>query len=206
MEFRSENRAFVVPNISDMRKQVAGLSGIVQRIANQKEVFDGSYYLFCNNKRNIVKVLYWDFDAFELCQKKSERGWKFHWIEDRRRKNLIEIDPVLARQLVHGVNIWKRMNNVKEVQNKMLPDRETLRKVIAERMASDEYHIKPAYIDSGYGKTNYVDKRGLIHDGGPNGEIIDFIGFTPDQKARLDDMEKKSRGGDSDSPLAPMPR
>jgi hypothetical protein len=206
MEFKSENRAFVVPNNSDMRKQVAGLSNIVQRIASQKDVFEGSYYIFCNSKRNIVKILYWDFDAFELCQKKSERGWKFHWIEDKRRKNLIEIDPVLARQLVHGVNIWKRMNKIKEVEDHMLPDRETLRKVIAERMASDEYNVKPGYFDSGYGKTNYMDKKGLIHDSGPNGEIIDFVGFTDEQKARLDEMRKKKRGGDSDSPLAPMPR
>jgi hypothetical protein len=62
----------------------------------------------------------------------------------------------------------------------IITDKDTLEKVIKEREASENLpKVKQQYIDAE--GTLYVDKKGLIHKDGPNGEIIDYIGFTDEQ-------------------------
>jgi hypothetical protein len=65
----------------------------------------------------------------------------------------------------------------------------TLQKVISERMESDEVISKEGYIDSEYGKTLYLDSKGLVHKDGPEGKIVDYVGWTGEQKARLKDPD-----------------
>jgi hypothetical protein len=73
---------------------------------------------------------------------------------------------------------------------------ETLQKVIAERMGSEKTVGQEGYIDGEYEKTLYLDSKGLIHKDNPDGEIVDYIGYTNKQKERLKDPDS----------IAPMPR
>jgi hypothetical protein len=79
---------------------------------------------------------------------------------------------------------------------KPFPNPETLKKVIAERTESDEVIGKEGYINAEYGKTLYMDKKGLIHKNDPSGDIIDYIGYTNEQKEKLKNSDT----------IAPMPR
>ena len=57
----------------DMRKSFDGLSGLIRSELNA-DPLSGSLFVFCNRRKNIVKVLYWDRDGFAIWHKRLERG------------------------------------------------------------------------------------------------------------------------------------
>jgi transposase len=60
-----------------MRKSINGLSAIVQGSFHQ-DPFDGALFVFCNGKRDRIKILEWDGDGFWLYLKRLEKG-HFRW-------------------------------------------------------------------------------------------------------------------------------
>lgn len=61
----------------DFRKAINGLSLIVETAMNQS-IFDGGLFVFCNKKRDKLKILYWDNTGFCLWHKRLEQD-KFMW-------------------------------------------------------------------------------------------------------------------------------
>ena len=68
----SPTRVFIAPGVTDMRKAINGLSLLV---TDQMELdpFSGHLFAFCNRKRDMVKILYWDRNGFCLWQKRLEK-------------------------------------------------------------------------------------------------------------------------------------
>lgn len=56
-----------------MRKSFDGLCGIV-RSELKTDPLSGSLFVFCNRRRNMVKLLYWERDGFVIFYKRLERG------------------------------------------------------------------------------------------------------------------------------------
>ncbi|MBN1226395.1 MAG: IS66 family insertion sequence element accessory protein TnpB, partial [Deltaproteobacteria bacterium] len=48
---------------TDMRKSINGLSILVERNM-ELDPFSGHLYVFCNRRRNMLKILYWDRNGF----------------------------------------------------------------------------------------------------------------------------------------------
>jgi transposase len=96
-------RIFVKPGATDMRKQQAGLSVVVQNLLND-DPFSGRFYLFCNRKRNLLKILYWENNGFCLWQKRLEKD-TFPWPKNGGEAR--EIDKRQLRLLLEGLDIWK---------------------------------------------------------------------------------------------------
>lgn len=61
----------------DFRKAINGLSLIVSH-GMELNVFDRAMYVFCNKKRDKIKILYWDQTGFCLWHKRLEKD-KFMW-------------------------------------------------------------------------------------------------------------------------------
>ena len=61
----------------DFRKQINGLSLIVSE-QMQLDVFARCVFVFCNKRRDKLKVLYWDQTGFCLWHKRLEQD-KFRW-------------------------------------------------------------------------------------------------------------------------------
>lgn len=61
----------------DFRKAINGLSIIVDNSMGQN-IFDAGLFVFCNKKRDKLKVLYWDETGFCLWHKRLEKD-KFMW-------------------------------------------------------------------------------------------------------------------------------
>jgi transposase len=103
MELRKEPKVFVRLGFTDMRKQINGLSSIVQQLSPEGP-FDGSYYVFCGKTRRVAKILYWDKTGFCLWQKRLEQD-KFPW--PREGSDMDEMARQNIRLLLKGIDVWK---------------------------------------------------------------------------------------------------
>ena len=57
----------------DMRKSFDGLYGIIKNDFH-RDVRDGGLFMFLNQRRNRIKLLYWDTDGIAIWMKRLERG------------------------------------------------------------------------------------------------------------------------------------
>jgi len=101
---------YVRAGSTDMRKQINGLSVLVQEEL-KGDIFSGALFLFCNRSRRIVKVLWWDRTGFCLWQKRLEGRRKFPWPKDR--EGVRRIDEVQLGMLLRGIDFWGEHREVK---------------------------------------------------------------------------------------------
>jgi transposase len=66
-------RVFVCTQPTDMRKSFDGLSGLVTEVF-QAELLSGHLFVFCNRRRDRLKILAWDRDGLCLWYKRLEAG------------------------------------------------------------------------------------------------------------------------------------
>jgi len=98
----SHCRIYVRPGATDMRKQMAGLSAVVQNLLKENP-FSGNLFVFCNRRRNLLKILYWEINGFCCWQKRLEKD-RFPWPKDE--KEVLQITERQVRLLLEGLDIW----------------------------------------------------------------------------------------------------
>jgi transposase len=70
-------RVFLAAGPTDMRKGFDGLADLVRhRLAGNP--LDGHLYVFCNKRKNRLKILCFDGSGLWICTKRLERG-NFSW-------------------------------------------------------------------------------------------------------------------------------
>ena len=99
----SQLKVFVRPGPTDMRKQSRALAVVVEQEMGL-DPFAASLYVFCNRRRDLLKVLYWDLNGFALWQKRLEKH-KFAWPETEEM--VCEIDELRLRWLLEGIDFWR---------------------------------------------------------------------------------------------------
>jgi transposase len=70
-------KVYLTLGSTDMRKSIDGLSLLVNERL-ELSPFSGHLFAFCNRKRNMVKILYWDTNGFCLWHKRLEKQ-AFKW-------------------------------------------------------------------------------------------------------------------------------
>jgi transposase len=97
-------RVYIATGITDMRKSINGLSILV---ADQLELdpLSGHVFAFCNRKRDIIKILYWDRNGFCLFQKRLEKD-QFQWPETE--KSVVNIRGHELSWLLDGLSLYQR--------------------------------------------------------------------------------------------------
>lgn len=70
---------FLACGATDFRKQADSLAAIVSMQFHLDPFADQYVFLFCNRKRNGIKILRYDSNGFILASKKLLDGMKFQW-------------------------------------------------------------------------------------------------------------------------------
>ncbi len=88
----------------DFRKSINGLSIIVETDMNLSAL-NGTLFVFCNKKRDKLKLLYWDKTGFALWYKRLEKE-RFKWPRKISEK-AIELTESQLHWLLEGYDITK---------------------------------------------------------------------------------------------------
>ena len=102
-------KIYIYRQFVDFRKSINGLSVIVDSEMGL-DLRQNALFIFCNQKRTHMKILYFDRSGFALWLKKLEEA-KFSWPK-KIEKDVIEISSKDIELLLEGVNIWTRFENV----------------------------------------------------------------------------------------------
>lgn len=93
-------RVYLALGSTDMRKEINGLSILVESTLSL-DPFSGHLFVFCNRRRTMLKILYWDRNGFALFQKRLEKD-RFCWPETREA--VLEIGPRDLNFLIEGLD------------------------------------------------------------------------------------------------------
>lgn len=87
------DRVYLACGSTDLRKSIDGLAALVSQTF-RLDPFAPALFVFCNRKRDKLKILHWDHNGFWLYYRRLERG-RFQWPPVTDRQTL----TVTRRQL-----------------------------------------------------------------------------------------------------------
>lgn len=97
---------FLACGATDFRKQIPGLVAMVQ-MQFRLDPYHGSHaFIFCNKKRDSIKVLRYDANGFVLATKKLLDDMKFQW--PRTPDEVKEISFQQVEWLLQGLEIEQK--------------------------------------------------------------------------------------------------
>lgn len=71
------DKVYLACGSTDMRRSIDGLAAIVQECFSLN-VFSASLFVFCNKKRDRIKILFWQHNGFWLYFRRLEKGNNHH--------------------------------------------------------------------------------------------------------------------------------
>ena len=86
----------------DFRKGINGLAVLVEAVLTL-DPFSAQLFVFCNRRRDRIKILYWERNGFCLWQKRLERD-KFPWPRSEGAARAITVEQL--RMLLAGIDFW----------------------------------------------------------------------------------------------------
>lgn len=92
---------YLAKGSTDLRKSIDGLALIVQE-SFALNPFSACLFVFCNRKRDKIKILRWESSGFWLYYKRLERG-RFQWPTETNGSRTCPIDERQLRWLLEGL-------------------------------------------------------------------------------------------------------
>jgi transposase len=101
--FGSATRVYVAIGATDMRKGFEGLFGIV-RDRLLIDPLSGHVFVFCNARKNRLKILYWDGSGLWICSKRLEKG-RFSWPGQGDENGKVRLSQEQLTMLIGGIEL-----------------------------------------------------------------------------------------------------
>ncbi len=105
LTFAATIKVYLALGATDMRKSFDGLAGSVRSLLAE-DPLSGHLFAFCNRRRNMVKIIYWDGAGFWLVAKRLARG-TFAWPSPQHDQPSLELRPDQLSALLGGVDLEK---------------------------------------------------------------------------------------------------
>lgn len=102
LNVNSVDRVYLARGSTDLRKSIDGLAILVKE-GFDLDPFSSSLFVFCNRKRDKLKILHWDHNGFWLYYRRLEKG-TFHWPSEGNAVPL-SIDRRQLRWLLDGLSL-----------------------------------------------------------------------------------------------------
>lgn len=109
-------RVYLSCGATDMRKSIDGLMGIV-RNSFELDPFGEAIFVFCNRKRDRIKILEWEGDGFGLYFKRLEKG-HFRWPLPGDEPTMI-LTPEELAVLLGGVRVELKLKRNEVIERKI---------------------------------------------------------------------------------------
>jgi transposase len=97
----THTKVFLALGYTDMRKSIDSLSVLVEATLCMSPL-SGHLFVFCNRRRNMIKILYWDRNGFCLFHKRLEKH-RFKW--PQKLEQVKQIDGRDLSFLLEGLDI-----------------------------------------------------------------------------------------------------
>ncbi|AFV12611.1 putative IS66-like transposase [Thermacetogenium phaeum DSM 12270] len=94
------DRVYLACGATDLRKSIDGLAVLVKE-GFELDPFSSCLFVFCNRKRDKLKILHWEHNGFWLYYRRLEKG-KFIWPQDTT-SSTITISRRELRWLLDGL-------------------------------------------------------------------------------------------------------
>jgi len=101
-------KIFIACGATDLRKSYSSLSSLVKSKLDENPL-SGHLFLFCNKRRNLLKILYWDKNGYCIWQKRLDKD-KFPWPKLCNEK--IELTHEQLSWLIRGIDFFKEHKKI----------------------------------------------------------------------------------------------
>ncbi len=116
LNVKNIDNVYLAAGTTDLRKSIDGLSILVQECFNL-DPFSNSIFVFCNRKKDKIKLLCWDNNGFWLYYKRLEKD-RFKWPEISNSK-VITLKERNLRWLLDGLSFNQKTAH-KEVKERLI--------------------------------------------------------------------------------------
>jgi transposase len=104
-EFDVEQRVYLAPGVTDMRKSIDGLAVLVKEVL-ELDPFSPCLFVFCNRNRDKLKILHWQHSGFWIHYRRLEKG-RFQW-PDASHTGPIVMGQRELRWLLDGLSLQQK--------------------------------------------------------------------------------------------------
>ncbi|MGM0122777.1 transposase [Enterococcus sp. AZ194] len=101
LDFTKVKNLYIVTGKTDLRRGIDGLASLIQQ-EYELDVYSDALFLFCGNRCDRFKILYWDGDGFLLCYKRIQDG-RLKW--PRKKEEVRQLTSQQIRWLFEGLDI-----------------------------------------------------------------------------------------------------
>lgn len=99
-------RIYLARGATDMRKAIDGLAAVTKTVLEQ-DPLSGHLFVFCNRRRDRIKILYWERSGFWLLHKRLEKG-TFAWpVPEDSDARQVEMSATDLAALLGGLDVQR---------------------------------------------------------------------------------------------------
>ncbi len=95
---------YLCRDVVDFRKGINGLSILVEEVL-QRDPFSEQLFVFCNRRRDRVKIVYWERSGFCMWQKRLEKA-RFKW-PHQAETDVITLSGQQLNWLLDGYDVMR---------------------------------------------------------------------------------------------------
>ena len=111
-------KVYLAAGVTDLRNNIDGLSLMVEK-KFRLDVFSDCLFVFCNRRRDKLKILYWDRNGFWLYYRRLEEG-VFQWPEGEGERGSMEITARQFNWLLDGLTIHEAKAHREVLKRKLI--------------------------------------------------------------------------------------